>query len=81
VDRPARILLAWQLSPRFEFDPDTARQTEVELSFEAEGDGATRVTLEHRGFDVHGEAGAGMRESVAGGWAELLDLYAARASS
>ena len=35
------------------------------------------MTLEHRGFEVHGEAGAAMRESVGGrgGWAELLDLY------
>jgi hypothetical protein len=35
------------------------------------------VTLEHRGFDVHGEAGAAMRESVSaeGGWAQLMELY------
>jgi hypothetical protein len=39
--------------------------------------GGTRVTLEHRGFEVHGEAGAGMRESVGGegGWSSLLATY------
>ena len=82
VDRPARILLAWQLSPRFEFDPDPARGTEVEVSFEAPDDASTIVTLEHRGFEVHGDAAAAMRDSVAGdgGWAQLLGLYAEAAA-
>jgi uncharacterized protein YndB with AHSA1/START domain len=75
VDRPARILLGWQLSPKFEYDADPARQTEVEVTFEPAGDG-TRVTLEHRGFDVWGEPGAEMRGSVEGGWGTLLDRFA-----
>jgi len=35
------------------------------------------VILVHRGFEVHGEAGAAMRESVGGdgGWSHLLALY------
>jgi uncharacterized protein YndB with AHSA1/START domain len=76
VDRPHRILLAWQLDPKFDFDPDPARATEVEVTFAAE-DSGTRVTLEHRGFEVHGEAGASMRESVEsdGGWGSLLAAY------
>ena len=32
VERPRRIVLAWQLSPKFEFDPDPARATEVEVT-------------------------------------------------
>jgi len=41
----------------------------------------TRVTLEHRGFDVHGAAGAAMPESVGGdgGWSSLLEMYRAAA--
>jgi len=76
VDRPNRILLTWQLTPEWKFDPDEANATHVEVTFEPE-DGGTRVTLEHRGFEVHGEAGAAMRESVGGegGWAALMDLY------
>jgi uncharacterized protein YndB with AHSA1/START domain len=77
VDRPRQILLAWQLSPAFEYDPDRARQTEVEVTFEPVGDG-TKVTLEHRGFEVWGEPGEEMRGSVEGGWGTLLELYAAR---
>ena len=78
ADRPRRLLLAWQLDPEFKFDPDRAMQTEVEVTFEPEGDVSTRVTLEHRGFEVWGERGAAMRDSVAseGGWTELLRLYA-----
>ena len=76
IERPERILLAWQLTPEWSYDPDPAKATEVEVTFVAEEDG-TRVTLEHRGFEVHGEAGAGMRESVSseGGWQQLLQLY------
>ena len=76
IERPERILLAWQLTPEWSYDPDPAKATEVEVTFVAEEDG-TRVTLEHRGFEVHGEAGAGMRESVSseGGWPQLLQLY------
>lgn len=82
-DRPARILLAWQLSPTWEFDPDPARATEVEVTFAARGDASTDVTLEHRGFEVHGRAGLAMRDSVAGegGWPMLLGLYAGLAGS
>jgi uncharacterized protein YndB with AHSA1/START domain len=80
LERPRRILLAWHLSPEWSFDPDPAKATEVEVTFAPEGEG-TRVTLEHRGFEVHGERGAGMRESVAsgGGWGALLELYRERA--
>jgi hypothetical protein len=48
----------------------------VEVLFDAEEDG-TRVTLEHRGFETHGQAGATMREAVSGegGWSSLLAMY------
>jgi uncharacterized protein YndB with AHSA1/START domain len=80
LDRPERLLLAWHLTPEWKFDPDPAKATEVEVTFSAE-DGGTRVTLEHRGFELHGDAGAGMRESVGsdGGWPSLLERYRAAA--
>ena len=76
VERPERILLAWHLTPEWKFDPDPAKATKVEVVFAAEEDG-TRVTLEHRGFGVHGDAGAAMRTSVSsdGGWPSLLEMY------
>jgi uncharacterized protein YndB with AHSA1/START domain len=77
IDRPHRILLAWHLTPEWRYDPDPANATQVEVSFIAEEHSTTRVTLEHRGFEVHGEAAAAMRESVGGegGWAHLMELY------
>ena len=74
---PHRLLLAWHLTPEYEFDPDPARATEVEISF-TPTDGGTLVELEHRGFEKHGETGAGMRDAVSkpGGWGDLLELYA-----
>jgi uncharacterized protein YndB with AHSA1/START domain len=76
LDPPKRIVLAWHLDPQFDFDPDPAKATTVEVSFNAEED-QTRVTLGHSGFEVHGEAGAGMRQAVGGdgGWSHLLALY------
>ena len=29
IERPDRILFAWQLTPEWKFDPDTAKATEV----------------------------------------------------
>jgi len=76
VERPDRILLAWQLTPEWKFDADAENATHVEVTFNP-GESGTRVTLTHSGFEVHGEAGAAMRESVSGdgGWAQLMDLY------
>jgi uncharacterized protein YndB with AHSA1/START domain len=81
VDRPSRILLGWQLTPAFDYDPDPAKRTEVEVTFEPEADGGTRVTLEHRGFEVWGEPGAEMRGSVEGGWGTLLERFAEHAAA
>lgn len=76
LDRPGRILMAWHLDPEWKFNPDPGKATEVEVTFDAEGDG-TLVTLEHRGFEVHGAPGAEMRDAVSseGGWPEHLEHY------
>jgi len=44
-DPPARVLLAWQLTADWTYDPDLV--TEVEVTFTPEGSG-TLVDLEHR---------------------------------
>jgi uncharacterized protein YndB with AHSA1/START domain len=73
---PHRILLAWHLNADWEFDADPARASEVEVTFAAEGAG-TRVELEHRGFERHGERGGEVAEAVGsdGGWPEVLAAY------
>jgi hypothetical protein len=78
---PSRFVLAWQLNPQWEHEPDIARASEVEITFSSEPDGSTRVDLEHRHFDRHGAGAELMRRGVdsPGGWGGLLQLYAAAA--
>ena len=82
-DAPARIVLAWHLSPEFSYDPDPAMATEVEVRFIVEGPTSTRVELEHRGFEVYGERGAALRTAVSapGGWGGIVQRYAAEAGA
>jgi len=77
-DPPSRLILIWQLTPDFKFDPNLV--TEVEVLFTAEGDG-TRVELEHRDLERFGERGEAMRETISGpgGWPMLLGLFAEQA--
>ncbi|MEL7977489.1 SRPBCC domain-containing protein [Isoptericola sp. F-RaC21] len=71
VDRPARFVFTWDVSPRWEVENDPARCSEVHVSFAPVDDGTTRVTVEHRHLDRHGEGWEGMRAAVGGadGWA------------
>ena len=48
-DPPARLVLVWQLTPEFKYDPNLI--TEVEVQFIADGANATRVELEHRNLE------------------------------
>jgi hypothetical protein len=81
-DEPTRLLLAWHLTPDFQYDPDPAHATEVEVRFIADGAATTRVELEHRGFEVHGERGTAMRTAVSApdGWGGIVQRYAAIAA-
>jgi uncharacterized protein YndB with AHSA1/START domain len=74
-DPPARLVLIWQLTPEFAYDPQLI--TEVEVLFTPE-DGGTRVDLEHRDLERMGEKADAMRETVSGpgGWPALLQLFA-----
>lgn len=75
---PARLVLDWQLSAAFAFDP--ALHTEVEVTFTPAGAG-TLVRLEHRKLENYGAA-AGQVAQVfdsEGGWPALLSAFAAKA--
>ena len=79
---PGRVVLSWAITPQWGVEPDPARASEIEVTFEPEGDAATRVRLEHRHLERHGDGAAEMRDAVSreGGWGGLLELYAAEAS-
>lgn len=74
---PHRFVLAWQLNAEWQYDPDMAKASEVEVRFTAEPGGGTRVDLEHRHFDRHGARGVDIRKGVdsPGGWGSLLEMY------
>jgi uncharacterized protein YndB with AHSA1/START domain len=78
---PARVVLAWQIDSRWQYDPSLV--TEVEVVFTEEAPGRTRVDLEHRYLDRMGDAAAQMRAvfDSDGGWTALLRGFAARAEA
>ena len=79
-DPPHRFVMAWQISPSWQYEPDLAKASEVDVRFTPLGDGSTRVDLEHRHFERHGAGGDQIRTVVEGpgGWGGLLDLFKAR---
>jgi len=78
---PHRLIFAWQVSPQFQYEPDLAKTSKVEVSFTSVADGTTEVTLEHSEFDRHGDGHEGVRAMVDAedGWGTLLSLFAAKA--
>ncbi len=82
-DRPSRLVLAWQISPRRAPEPNPAQASEVEVRFTPSEGGGTRIVIEHRGFERHGPEGAAYRDALASiqGWPWILEQYAAAAGA
>ena len=70
-DRPARLVLAWQLGENWQSDP--AKTSEVEVRFLPETSVTTRVELEHRLIEQHGKEAETIRGAVdsQNGWSGL----------
>lgn len=76
-DPPRRLVFTWQIGPDRAPVPDPAWASEVEVLFLPDGFGRTRVEVEHRHFNRHGEAAEGYRQALTAGWHELLSRYLA----
>ena len=78
---PRRLVIGWQITHEWSYEPDLARSSEVEIRFEPQPDGSTRVDLEHRLLGRHGPGAAAIRTAVdsPNGWTGVLRLFAARA--
>ena len=74
---PDRLLLTWDVSCGFTYDPSF--RTEVEVTFADEAPGHTRVVLEHRGLEAHGERAEESRALYEGdgAWTAVLARFAA----
>jgi len=77
-DPPGRIVFTWDISPRWQIETDLDKASEVEIRFIAETPDRTRVELEHRHLDRHGDGWQGLQEGVGGdqGWPLYLARYA-----
>lgn len=75
---PNRIVFSWDLDMRWQVETDQAKTSEVEVRFVAETPERTRVELEHRNLDRHGDGWQAVRDGVDsdGGWPLYLRRFA-----
>jgi uncharacterized protein YndB with AHSA1/START domain len=77
---PGRLVISWDISPQWQIEADPAKTSEVEVRFVSEAAGRTRVEVEHRHLDRHGDGWESLRDSVAGdgGWPGCLRRFGER---
>jgi uncharacterized protein YndB with AHSA1/START domain len=75
---PDRLLFSWDISPQWQIESDLEKTSEVEVRFISETPERTRLELEHRNLDRHGEGWEAERDSVGseGGWPLYLQRFA-----
>jgi uncharacterized protein YndB with AHSA1/START domain len=75
---PHRIVISWGISPQWQLETDRDSASEVEIRFIAEAAERTRVQLEHRNLDRHGQGWQALRDGIGGeeGWPLYLQRYA-----
>ncbi len=74
---PYRVVISWLITPHWRIETDPSKTSEVEIRFIAEGTERTRVELEHRNLDRHGDGWEGERDVIAseGGWPLYLQRF------
>ena len=74
---PHRVVFSWDITPQWQIESDLEKTSEVELRFISETPGRTRVELEHRNLDRHGEGWESGRDGVSseGGWPLYLERF------
>jgi uncharacterized protein YndB with AHSA1/START domain len=76
---PHRVVISWDIGPTWQIETDPEKTSEVEVRFSVEGPTRTRVELEHRLLDRHGEGWQGVREGIDNdqGWPLYLRGFSA----
>ncbi len=79
-DPPTRLVFSWNIALDWTLESDPGKTSEVEVQFREIGGGRTRVELEHRHIERHGDGWEQMQEAVSseGGWQLGLGRFAAR---
>ena len=77
-DSDARIVLTWRISPQRTPELDDARASEIEVVVARHAESSTRLELEHRCFERHGDGADGMLTGMDSpeGWTKILDRFA-----
>ncbi|SJM28948.1 SRPBCC domain-containing protein [Mesorhizobium delmotii] len=75
---PNRVLLSWDISPQWQIETDPDKTSEWEVRFTSETAERTRVELEHRNLERHGQGWESERHGVASdqGWPLYLKRFA-----
>jgi len=76
---PDRVVFSWDIGLDWKVETDLARTSEVELRFVPDGAERTRVELEHRHLERHGDGWEAMRDAVGSpdGWGVGMRRFAA----
>ncbi|MGH2989251.1 MAG: SRPBCC family protein [Solirubrobacterales bacterium] len=77
---PDRVVISWDISPQWQIETELEKTSEVEVRFISEAPDRTRVELEHRNLDRHGDGWEPERDAVGSevGWPLYLRRYAER---
>lgn len=77
---PSRVVFSWDISMQWQVETDPAKTSDVEVRFSAEGAARTKVELEHRHIERHGDGWESMRDAVGSdnGWNVGLGAFARR---
>jgi uncharacterized protein YndB with AHSA1/START domain len=82
-DPPRRLVVTWQINGQWQYDPDPAHASEIEVRFTPDGPGQTIVDLEHRhlGRLAGGQAIHDAIVFGGGGWNAILERFAKAADA
>jgi uncharacterized protein YndB with AHSA1/START domain len=75
---PTRVVISWDITLAWKRERNPAKTSEFEVRFIPEGPDRTRVELEHRNLERHGEGWEAMRDAVGSpsGWNAGLQSFA-----
>ena len=71
------MVFSWDIGPTWQLETDLSKTSEVEVRFIAESDTRTRIDLEHRNLDRHGDGWRSVADGISGegGWPLYLSRY------